>query len=140
MSNWFPSKRSLWDFGKSNFDDAFDQFFRNANGSFNTDIKELDDKYVLEADLPGLAKENIKLDYRDNILSIEAKSETGKDETDEEGNYIRRERSTRSYNRQFFLRDIDEDHITAVFKDGVLKVDLPKKEIEKPTAKQIDIQ
>ncbi|MGP6139863.1 MULTISPECIES: Hsp20/alpha crystallin family protein [unclassified Jeotgalibaca] len=140
MSNWFPSRRNLWDLGKSNFDDAFDQFFRNNEGNFNTDIKELDDKYVLEADLPGLAKEDIHLDYRDNILSISAKSEMGKDETDEKGNYIRRERSMRSYSRQFLLRDVDEENVTATFKDGVLTVELPKKEPETPTTRRIDIQ
>lgn len=140
MSNWFPTRRNLWEMGKSNFDDAFDLFFHNNGNHFSTDIKELDDKYVLEADLPGLAKENIQLDYRDNILSIAAKSETGKDEKDEEGNYIRRERSMRSYNRQFLLRDVDEERITATFKDGVLTVDLPKKERETPPTKTIDIQ
>ncbi|SFH63817.1 Hsp20/alpha crystallin family protein [Pisciglobus halotolerans] len=139
MNNLFPSRRDFMNMNRNFFGDSFDQLFTDA-GDFSVDIKEKDKAYTLEADLPGLTKEDIQLDYRNNVLSISAHQETGKDEKDEEGNYIRRERSTRSYSRQFLLRDIDEENITAKFENGVLTVDLPKKETEEPKTKRIDIQ
>lgn len=119
--------------------DYFDRFFTDE-GNFNVDIKENDDAYMLEADLPGLDKENIQLDYNNNVLSIRAEQEVSTEAKDEDSNYIRRERSSRSYNRQFLIKDVDEDKITAEFENGVLKVQLPKKEVDAQETKKIDIQ
>lgn len=139
MNDLFPTRRDFMDFGGRFFDDLFSQSLSTAS-SFNTDIKETENEYILEADMPGMPKENIELNYQDNVLSITAQYETGKDETDDEGNYIRRERSSRSYNRQFIIQDIDEENITAKFDNGVLTVNLPKKEPDKPSSKKIEIE
>ncbi|WP_277631287.1 Hsp20/alpha crystallin family protein [Atopococcus tabaci] len=139
MYDMFPGRRDFMDFSRRLFDDMFDPSFGNAAG-FNTDIRETDNEYILEADLPGMAKENIHLEYHDNVLSIAAQQEEGKDETDEEGNYLRRERTSRSFRRQFLLRDVDEHNIAASFENGVLTVHLPKKEPQAPTSRRIDIQ
>lgn len=139
MSNMLPSKRDFWDLRRRLFDDTFDQVLGDA-GSFKTDIIEDDKEYTVEAELPGMSKEDITLDYHDNFLSISAKHVSEVDEKDEERNYIRRERSSRSFSRQFLIRDIDEDHISARFDNGVLEVKLPKKENVEPNTKRIDIQ
>lgn len=139
MNDLFPSRRNLMNLGKRILDDPFDNLFLDTS-DFSVDIKEKDDAYTLEADLPGLTKEDIELHYHDNILSINAHQESSKEEKDEESNYIRRERSTRSYSRQFLLKNIDEEAVDASFENGVLTVHLPKKEKEEPKAKQIEIK
>ncbi|SFC59869.1 HSP20 family protein [Alkalibacterium subtropicum] len=139
MNNMFPSRRDFRDLRRQFFDDTFDQVL-GETGSFKTDIIEDDKEYTVEAELPGMDKENIELDYHDNILSISGKQESETKEEDKERNYIRRERSTRSFSRQFLIRDVDEDNISARFNNGILEVKLPKKESDKPENKRIDIQ
>lgn len=139
MSNMLPSRRDFRDLRRQFFDDIFDQV-PGESVSFKTDIIENENDYTVEAELPGMNKEDIELDYHDNVLSISAKQESETNEEDEERNYIRRERSTRSFSRQFLIRDIDEDGISARFNNGVLEVTLPKKESEEPETRKIDIQ
>lgn len=139
MNNLFPTRRDFMDMNRHFMGDSFDRFFADT-GNFNVDIKENEDAYTVEADLPGLAKEDIELDYKNDVLSIRAQQETSTEEKDDESNYIRRERSSRSYNRQFLIKDVDEDSITAEFDNGVLKVQLPKTETDGQNTKKIDIQ
>lgn len=139
MNNLFPSKRDFMNMNRRFWGDSLDNFFTDA-ADFNVDIQEKDDAYRLEADLPGLEKEDIHLDYHNNVLSIRAHQEMSEEAKDEEKNYVRRERSSRSYNRQFLIKDIDEDNITAKFENGVLTVDLPKSETADHNTKKIDIQ
>lgn len=138
MSALFPSKRDFMDLNRNFFGDSFDRLFNEMN-TFNVDIKESDDAYELEADLPGLTKEDVKLDYKDNVLSIEAYKEEKAEKEDKDRNYIRRERSTRSYSRQFIFKDIDEDNISAKFDKGVLTIELPKKDKTGTESKRIEI-
>ncbi|WP_368645436.1 Hsp20/alpha crystallin family protein [Alkalibacterium putridalgicola] len=139
MNNMFPSRRDFRDLRRQFFDDTFDQVLGEA-GNFKTDIIEDDKEYTVEAELPGMDKENIELDYHDNILSISGKQESETNEEDKERNYIRRERSSRSFSRQFLIRDVDEDNISASFENGILEVKLPKKESGKSENKRIDIE
>jgi len=139
MNNLFPSRRDFMNLNRHFFGNSFDNFFTD-NADFSVDIKEADDAYTLEADLPGLTKEDIQLDYSNNVLSIRAEQEVDTEEKDDESNYVRRERSSRSYARQFLIKDIDEDNITAKFENGVLTVDLPKKDGSDQETKKIDIQ
>ena len=88
-----------FDRSNDNLFDTFDNFardfFRSSNASlpaFRTDIRELDGKYVLEAELPGFSKEDISLDVKDGILTISAEHRENREEKDERGNYLRRER------------------------------------------------
>lgn len=87
-------------------------------------MKETDDKYLVEADLPGVKKEDINIEYDNGNLTISAK----RDETleDKNENYVRRERHYGEFRRSLYIRNVDEDKIDASFNDGVLKIVLPK--------------
>jgi len=102
-----------------------------------TDLMENDDKYVIELDLPGMAKENININVQDNMLTIEGER---KDETTEEGSgYLRSERSFGAFKRSFSLpAHVVEDKVKASFKNGVLTVHLPKAEKSKRKKVAID--
>ena len=125
--------------------DMLDNFERNFFGSsnstvssFRTDIRDEGDKFVLEAELPGFKKEDIKLDLKDGVLTISAQHS---EESEEKKNsYIRRERRYGSFSRSFDVSGIQEDHITAAYNNGVLELTLPKAQPVVPAARQIDIQ
>ena len=125
--------------------DMLDNFERNFFGSssntassFRTDIRDEGDKFVLEAELPGLKKEDIKLDLKDGILTISAQHSQESEE--KKNSYIRRERRYGSFSRSFDVSGIQEDHITAAYNNGVLELTLPKAQPVVPAARQIDIQ
>lgn len=94
--------------------------------SFNVDVKDNGDSYELKAELPGYTKEDVHLSYKDNYLSISASKEESKDEKDEQGNFIRRERYSGSMSRSFYIDNIDEQKCNAEFKDGILTITMPK--------------
>lgn len=138
-NDMIPSRRDFFDFGKRFFDDALGQNFGDF-GSFKTDILEKDEEFMVEAELPGMTKDTIELDYHDNVLSISAKQETDKEESDDEKNYIRRERSSRSFSRQFIIQGIDKDKIKAQFDNGVLTIHLPKEKQAPSDTSRITIE
>ena len=108
--------------------------------SFRVDVKDTGDAYELTAELPGMKKEEVSLSYENSYLTIEAKKEEQKDAKDDDGNYIRRERSTGSMSRSFYIDGIDETKASAEFKDGVLKVMLPKQSKEAEVSRRIAIK
>ena len=108
--------------------------------AFSTDIKDNGDSYTLEADLPGVKKEDIKLDLTDNVLTINAERHSEYEEKDKKGNYVRCERSYGSYQRSFDTTGIDTDNIEAEFVDGVLKLTLPKVKEVKPESRRLEIK
>ena len=119
-------------------------FFGNSNESklaaFSTNIKDKGDHYELEADLPGVEKDDIKIDLTDNVLTISAERHSEYEENDKKHNYVRCERSYGSYQRSFDTTGIDTDHIEAEFKNGVLKLELPKIKETKPETKRLEIK
>jgi HSP20 family protein len=120
--------------------DVFDTpFTSTGNLGFKVDVKDNGTAYELTADLPGFKKEDISLGYENNYLTLSAKREENNDEQDSEGNYIRRERSYGQMSRSFYISGIDKTKATADFKDGVLKVQLPKLQEQVPTSHQIPI-
>ena len=124
------------------FDDFFrDDFFnRKENNLMKTDIKETNDKYIIEMDLPGYDKENINLSLKDGYLSISAKLETEENDTEEE-KFVRRERFYGECSRSFYVGDnVTEEDINAEFKNGILKIDVPKKDESKEETKYIEIK
>lgn len=139
MNNLFPTNRRMRRLNRSLWDQGFDNLFAD-DADFSVDIKDQEDEYLLIADLPGLDKENIELNYENSVLSIGAHQEQEKEEKHEEENYIRRERSSRSYNRQFLIENVVEEEIEATFENGVLTVRLPKRETEETDRKRIDIK
>ena len=113
------------------FDDLFNTpfFTRSKSNMMKTDIKEHDNCYDLTIDLPGVRKEDIKAELNDGYLTVSAESDTSKDEKDENGKYICRERYTGSYSRSFYVGDaVTEQDISAKFENGTLKLTVPKKE------------
>lgn len=107
---------------------------------FKTDIKDMGKSYLLETDLPGLEKDNIKLTVNDNYLTIKCNKSENKDTKDLNGKYLKRERFCGNYSRSFDIKSINASEITAKYENGVLKVNLPKKEPEKSKiTKQIQI-
>lgn len=124
------------------FDDMFrDPFFsrpfENASSQImKTDIHEKDGNYLIEMELPGYAKEDIKADLKDGYLTISAVRNETKEEKDAKGNCVRKERYTGSCNRSFYVGEqVSQDDIKAAFTDGILRLQVPKdvpKAIEQP--------
>lgn len=95
--------------------------------------------YILEADLPGFEKGDVKLDVKDDILTIKAERHTETEKKDKDSRSICCERSYGSYSRQFDVSGIDTDKISAKYENGVLKLTMPKKEAPKETSKHLEI-
>ena len=129
---------SLFDIFNEPFFNDFPMTSTTAS-KFKVDVKDNGKNYELTAELPGLSKENISLDYTNNYLTISAQRNDEKNENDDKGNYIRRERHFGSMSRSFYIDGIDEEKISAEFKDGILKVDLPKITQQVQQVKQIAI-
>ncbi|WP_282804387.1 heat shock protein Hsp18 [Clostridium tetani] len=146
MLDMIPFKRNNSMKRDSYFDEFFDNFFNNdflvpikfPKNNFRADLKETDNEYVIEADLPGISKDAVKVNYSNNNLVISAKREDIVENKDE--NYIRRERSYGEFKRAFYVDNVDENNIKASFKNGVLKINLPKLEDNIKARKQIEIE
>lgn len=119
--------------------DLFDDFFENdflprnlirkENSLMKTDIKEKDDKYIFNIDLPGFEKENINISLDNGYLNIKAKLDSEKDDDDEK--YVRKERYYGECSRSFYIGDqFKEEDIHAEFKNGILNIELLKKQVE----------
>ena len=115
-------------------------FFGRQLPAFKTDIRETENSYILDAELPGFSKEDIRAEVRNGCLTIHAEHKSENEEKDEKNNYIRRERSYGSFCRSFDLEGIKSDEITASYKDGVLSLTLPKEEKRQTEGRQLEIQ
>ena len=134
-------------FNDNLFDDFFDfPFYDNkadrkiqrklyghhAGNLMKTDIKEKKDGYELEIDLPGFKKEDVKIQLKNGYLNIQATREEKKDEKDDKGKYVRRERYTGTCNRSFYVgSSIKHEDIHAKYENGILHVTFPKEETKK---------
>ncbi len=120
------------------FNDSFTPAFFASSHPIRADISETDKEYILEADMPGARKEDIKLELRDGVLSIGVEH---KEENDiRKDNYVRKERRYGSYSRSFRVDGVNHEKVSASYKDGVLKVILPKLAESKPNSHRIEIQ
>ncbi len=140
-------------FGENVFEDFFDDWTKPSRefaGSFaphtaimKTDIKETEQAFELDIDLPGYGKEDVKLELKDGNLTISASKDENKDQKDENGKYIRRERYTGSCRRTFYVgKKVTREDISAKFENGILKVVIAKKQPEPEVEENhfIDIQ
>ena len=94
-----------------------------------TDVKEKDGSYELDIDLPGYNKEDVRAELENGYLTISASTKNDKDEKDENGKYIRRERFYGHCSRSFYVGDaVTQEEIKAKFENGILKLSIPKKE------------
>lgn len=126
------------------FDDDWfnDKEFRNmekklyghrAKNVMNTDVKETEDGYELEMDLPGFKKEEVSVELNDGYITIRAAKGLDEDEKEKKtGKYIRRERYSGTCERSFYVGEgVTQQDIKASFKHGILRLDIPKKEVKK---------
>jgi len=126
------------------FDDFFeDDFFpKYEKNLMKTDIREKRDKYIIDVDLPGYDKKNINLSLHNGYLNISAKVDK-EEHSGEDEKFVRRERYVGECSRSFYIgEDIREDDIHAEFNNGILKIFIPKKQIEDKSneVKQIEIK
>ena len=128
--------------------DEMDKMFENIWGtglessvSMKTDVIDQGDHYELQAELPGFNKEDIKIELKDDVLTISASHSENQEEKDKDGKYIRRERRSASYSRSFTVENLTPEDIDAEYKNGVLSVKLPKKEeVKQEEAKRIEVK
>lgn len=119
-------------FGENLLDDFFDFSFNGRRAELmSTDIKDTDAGYEVTMSLPGVKKEDVKAQLKDGYLTIQASANNKKDEKDDKGRYIRRERYSGSCSRSFYVgSEITEADIKAKFENGILTLVIPKKEAQ----------
>ena len=114
----------------------------SAKHEMRTDVRELEDGYEIDMDLPGFKKDQIELNLENGYLTVTANKGFDKDEKDKQGRMIRQERYAGSMQRSFYVGDnMTEEDVKARFEDGVLHLNLPKKDARKvPEKKTICIE
>ena len=118
----FPFERNFW--GRKN-----PLYGKNAKDLMKTDIREHDEGYELDIDLPGFKKDEITIDLDNGYLTISAAKGLDKDEQDKKGKYIRKERYAGAVQRSFYVGDaVTEEDVKAKFEDGILRLSIPKKD------------
>ena len=135
-----PRIKNEFDLLGEMFADPF--FTEHESKIMKTDIKEKTDKYLIGIELPGYQKENIKIDVEDGYLTVHAEINSDNEEK-EEGKFVRRERYVGSCSRSFYVgSEVKGEDIKASFKNGILKIEVPKKEYKKelPEKKYIEIE
>lgn len=138
-------------FGEDLFDEFMDDFFdfpeekalrkaqkqlygRHAVNMMKTDVKEHDDHYEIDIDLPGFKKDELTLELQNGYLTISAEKGIDKESAEDDGNrFVRRERYAGSMSRSFFVGDdVKQEDIHAKYENGVLKLSVPKPEPQRP--------
>ena len=141
-------------FGENLFDDFFDNDFgffpvwnnhnplygKHAKSLMKIDVRETDDNYELDIDLPGFHKDEIHVDLEDGYLIIRAAKGLDKDSQDKKGKYIRQERYAGTCSRSFYVGDVEPKDISAKYENGILMLTLPKHaKKELPSSNSINI-
>ena len=129
-------------FGEDLFDDWMDSFEKEMFGRKNplygkhaknmmkTDVCETDGTYEVDIDLPGFKKEDISVSFENGYLTVSTNKTFDRDDKDKGGRYIRQERYAGSMSRSFYIgKNIPKEDIKAKYEDGVLRLSVPKKDI-----------
>mgnify|MGYP000354601670 CR=1 FL=1 len=120
----FPFEKEF--FGKKN-----PLYGKHAKNMMKTDVRETEDGYEVDIDLPGFKKDEITAQLQDGYLVISAAKGLDKDKKDKKGRYIRRERYAGSMTRSFYVGEgVTQEDVHAKFEDGILKLSIPKKEAQ----------
>ena len=139
-------------FGENLFDDFFSDPFgmmnthghdplygKHAKNLMKTDVRETEDSYELDVDLPGFKKDEVSIDLKDGYLTISAAKGLDKDEEDKKGKYIRQERYAGACSRSFYVgKGVEPEEIGAKFENGILEISVPK-ETKKPEVKSTSV-
>ena len=127
-------------FGENLFDDFFSDPFgmmvpqgrdplygKHAKNLMKTDVRETDESYELDVDLPGFTKDEISVELKNGYLTIQAAKSLDKDQSDKKGKYIRQERYAGACSRTFYVGEgIQPEDVTASFENGILQLSVPK--------------
>ena len=138
MRNYLQRRNNDF-FGLDFFSDVFDGFFApsvvRSHDNMRTDVKETEKAYELAVDMPGFDKKDITVELKDGYLTVSA----SKQEKEEDGKYVRRERSY-SCSRSYYVGDgVTENDVKAKYNNGTLNLFVPKKEIKQIQGKNIEI-
>ena len=131
-------------FGENLFDDSLSDFFdfgrmmpqvsselygKHARNLMKTDVRETENSFEVDMDLPGFKKDEVNLELKDGYLTVSADKALDKDKKDNEGRYIRQERWSGSCSRSFYVgENVKPEDVHAKFEDGILRLSLPKQE------------
>ena len=127
------------------FDDLFDNWFNapvfGGQSVMRTDVSEKDGKYILEIEVPGYRKEDVKISLYNGNLTVTASRNNNTEDKDAKGKVLRQERYSGTMSRTFYVGDaIKDTDIHASFNDGILKIELPtEQKKEEESKKYIDI-
>ena len=127
-------------FGENLFDDFFSDPFgmmipqgrdplygKHAKNLMKTDVRETDESYELDVDLPGFTKDEISVELKNGYLTIQAAKGLDKDQSDKKGKYIRQERYAGACSRTFYVGEgVEPEDVTAKFENGILQLSIPK--------------
>ena len=127
-------------FGENLFDDFFSDPFgmmvpqgrdplygKHAKNLMKTDVRETDESYELDVDLPGFTKDEISVELKNGYLTIQAAKGLDKDQSDKKGKYIRQERYAGACSRAFYVGEgVQPEDVTASFENGILQLSVPK--------------
>ena len=127
-------------FGENLFDDFFSDPFgmmvpqgrdplygKHAKNLMKTDVRETDESYELDVDLPGFTKDEISVELKNGYLTIQAAKGLDKDQSDKQGKYIRQERYAGACSRTFYVGEgVQPEDVTASFENGILQLSVPK--------------
>ena len=125
-------------FGENLFDDMFDMdamfnnrhselFGKHAKNLMKTDIRETENTYELDIDLPGFKKDDVQIELQNGYLTISAAKGVDKDEQDKKGRYIRQERYAGAMSRSFYVgENVTIEDMHARFESGILQISVPK--------------
>ena len=137
-------------FGENLFDEFFNDPFemnmilprgrdplygKHAKNLMNTDVREVENGYEIDMNLPGFKKDEVEIQLQDGCLTVSAAKGLDKDEEDKKGRYIRQERYAGSLSRSFYVgEDVEPQDVKAKYENGVLKLFVPKAEVKQVPA------
>ena len=117
----------MGDFAFPDIDRAL--YGKNAKNLMKTDVQETDADYVVDIDLPGFQKDEIRMQLENGNLTVSASKSMDRDEKNENGNYVRRERYAGSMSRSFYVGEhVTEEDIHPKYENGILTFHIPKEE------------
>ena len=124
MDNWMSWPDESEFFGKKN-----PLYGKHAKNLMKTDVRETEDAYEVDIDLPGFKKDEVKVALKDGYLTVSAAKGLDEDDEDKKGHYIRRERYAGACERSFYVgEEVTQEDIKGEYKHGILKLFVPKKE------------
>ncbi len=143
-SNWMPAVPFFFDdFMGRDLADWFDSNFSNGNSLPAVNVKENDEEFELELAVPGMSKNDFKIEFENDVLTVSAEKEVKSEDGKKNGNFYRKEFGYTNFQRSFRLPEdtVNSDAIKASYVDGILKIEIPKREEVKPKpARLIDVK